>query len=129
MAPTKKKPIYTKLDGQYFEQAGMILLGRPTDGSEEIRRRRFKSSFGCSPTVVARIWNLIDPYEDEYLSNISGMTPNHFLWAFLFLKVYSTEAQHSITVGVDEKTFRKWSWLFVEEISNLVGEVVSFTLP
>jgi hypothetical protein len=128
MPPTKKKPIYTPLDEEFFEQAGMQLLGRPIHGSEVVRLRRFRSSFGCSPKVVAHIWNTIDPYEDKYFESYKGLSPNHLLWSLLFLKVYSTEAQHAVMVAVDEKTFRKWSWLFVEEIASLLPEVVSLSV-
>ena len=58
-----------------------------------------------------------------------GVDPKHLLWALYFLTVYDTEHNSSQRVGkVDEKTYRKWSELFVEAISWLEYEVVSFFL-
>jgi hypothetical protein len=52
--------------------------------------------------------------------------PIHLLWALLLLKVYGKEEELASLAGaVDEKTFRKWSHIFVEKISYLQPEVVS----
>ena len=50
----------------------------------------------------------------------------HLLWALMFLKMYAKEATTSrLAGGVDEKTYRKWVWLFVSAIADLEGDVVS----
>lgn len=55
-----------------------------------------------------------------------GVQPKHLLWGLLFLTTYDTEENLAQRVGnVDEKTFRKWSRLFVDAISYLECEVVS----
>jgi hypothetical protein len=41
------------------------------------------------------------------------------------MKTYGTEENLAATAGVDEKTFRKWAWMFVFELSALKGDVVS----
>ena len=41
------------------------------------------------------------------------------MWALLFLKLYEIEPVNASLVRCDEKTFRKWSWLFVEAIGDL----------
>ncbi|KAL3791578.1 hypothetical protein ACHAW5_000881 [Stephanodiscus triporus] len=57
--------------------------------------RRWKSSFGAPPEVCC-------------------VDPKHILWALLFLTVYNTEHNSAQRLGnVDEKTYRKWSKLFV----------------
>ena len=44
----------------------------------------------------------------------------------MLLKRYETEnVLCSSSGGEDEKTFRKWAWLFVEELSLLEPDVVS----
>jgi len=54
------------------------------------------------------------------------MEPKHLFWGLLFLQVYDTEENLAQSVGeVDEKTFQKWSHLFVNAISYLECEVVS----
>jgi hypothetical protein len=44
----------------------------------------------------------------------------------MFMKLYCSETVHCIIAGgeVDEKTFRKWSWIFVDAIAALHFEVV-----
>lgn len=42
------------------------------------------------------------------------------------MKLYNQEETNSINVGgVDEKSFRKWTWLFIEATSFLEYPVVS----
>jgi hypothetical protein len=81
----------------------------------------WKAFFGTTPVVAADIWNRLDPRTNI----LPGSHPRHLLYGFLLLKVYSTEKVHGKIVGVDEKTFRQWSWVFVDAISGLLGEVVS----
>ncbi|CAK4151827.1 unnamed protein product [Aphanomyces euteiches] len=38
-------------------------------------------------------------------------TPQHLLWALMFLKTYATEGEYHALTGADEKTFRKRSGL------------------
>ena len=57
--------------------------------------------------------------------------PKHLLWKLYFLKVYPREGPGCSGVGgskgaVDSKTLRKWVWLFLERISELADNVVSF---
>ena len=84
--------------------------------------QRWKSSFGAPPEVCCELWNKIDPYK----TMPAGVDPKHILWALLFLTVYDTEHNSAQRLGnVDEKTYRKWSELFVIAISYLECEVVS----
>ena len=92
----------------------------PVVRNEEVRN--FASLFGVSPALCSKLWTMLDP-----LHNLpEGSRPCYLLWALILLKVYATEAIHcSIVGGVDRKTFRKWSWIFVEAISYFESEVVS----
>jgi hypothetical protein len=84
--------------------------------------RRWKSAFGASPEVCCLLWNKINPYK----TMPTGVDPKHLLWALYFLTVYDTEHNSAHSLGkVDEKTYRKWSELFVDAISYLECEVVS----
>jgi hypothetical protein len=52
--------------------------------------------------------------------------PCHLLWALLLLKTYETESVLAgLCGGVNEDTFHKWAWHFIEKISYLEHEVVS----
>ena len=88
------------------------------DSSSDLSRRRFKSVFGVSPAVFAVLWE-----------NLNGTRPlesmpRHLLWSLLFRKVYATEGINSSIAGVDEKTFRKWTWVFIDILSRM--NVVSY---
>ncbi|KAL3795507.1 LOW QUALITY PROTEIN: hypothetical protein ACHAW5_011307 [Stephanodiscus triporus] len=84
--------------------------------------RRWKSAFGASPEVCCLLWNKINPYK----TMPTGVDPKHLLWALYFLTVYDTEHNSAHSLGkVDEKTYRKWSELFVDAISYLECEVYS----
>ena len=48
------------------------------------------------------------------------------LWGLMFLKIYASEGVlATLAGGVDEKTFRKWAWRFVDAIADLEDDVVS----
>lgn len=75
--------------------------------------RRFQAFFSVSSRVCAIIWNAFGSLLPK------DAMPEHLLWAFLFLKVYSTEHLNCSITGCDEKTFRKWCWKFVILLSDL----------
>ena len=47
------------------------------------------------------------------------------MWVLMFLKMYGKESAMSSMAGVDEKTYRKWVWIFVFKIADLEALVVS----
>ncbi len=96
---------------RFFELGGCIMQKTPK--SAKVQDRRFRGIFGASPAVCARVWSII---RAEVLR---GGMPVHLLWALLFLKLYNIEHVHSALVGADEKTFRKWCWVFVKILSGL----------
>ena len=51
----------------------------------------------------------------------------HILWTLLFLKLYMSESVLSGLVGVDEKSYRKWIWIFTPKIAQLKSKIVSNT--
>ena len=103
-----------------FEQLGMAIMQRRTGGSEQTRNRRFRSHFGVTPEICAHVWGLLDP------TTLPEHTEKkHLLWSLMFLMLYETESINCTMVGgVDEKTFRSWSWLLIDEVSMLEGDVV-----
>jgi hypothetical protein len=86
--------------------------------------RRFRAMFGTSPFNCSRLWLKLDL---THLPN--GARPKHLLWALMFLMLYNTEhILRTLAGGVDEKTYRKWTWLFIDCISELQHELVSHGL-
>ena len=53
------------------------------------------------------------------------LSMDHLLWGLMLLKLYNLETPNSSFAGVDEKTFRKWSYFAIECIADLHTEVVS----
>lgn len=84
--------------------------------------RRFRAFFGASAAVCSDIWGMLRPEE----TMPKGSKPEHLLWSLVFLKVYASEqVLRSLVGSPDEKTFRKWSQLFVLAISWLEFDLVS----
>jgi hypothetical protein len=102
------------------------MLHRSGHGSDLVFERRFRAHFGASPQVVAYTWDLLrqnDVDLDE------GATIDRFMWSLLLLKCYLTEEVNcSHICGVDEQTFRKWAWFFIDQISFLEADIVSYLI-
>ena len=80
--------------------------------------RLFRSFFGTSPQVCAILWDILSTQRPP------NSTPKHLLWGLLLLKQYNIESINAVLVGASEKTFRKWSLIYVRLIANL--SVVKF---
>ena len=92
-----------------FDGLGSKIMNK-TPSPSQYYARRFYSLFGLSPTSVADLWKL--------LPKIPGGKPRYLLWGLLFLKLYDTEHVLSSLAGCDEKTFRKWVWIFVRQLAQ-----------
>lgn len=81
--------------------------------SAAIALRRFKAHFGVTPIVCSIIW--------EHIKNElpPGAEAKHLLWTLLFLKTYVDEHNRHSLFGADEKTIRKWTWIFIKHLSEL----------
>lgn len=109
----------------HFKQKGLEILGVSKKcRSLKVRDRRFRSAFGTSSMVIAILWQVS---KDSVNRRYADARDVHILWAFHFMKCYSTETVHVATLqgAGDEKTFRKWVWIFLKEISYHQEEVVS----
>jgi len=109
----------------FFQAIGNRIIrrgkARPEFKAEKIAARKFASFFGTTPFICSMLWAYLEPCQN-FPRNVQ---PVHLLWALMFLKVYATEPVHcSLAGGVDEKTFRKWSWMFVHGIADLEAGVV-----
>lgn len=114
---------FTKTEAEISAAANRI-LHRSSSSSDLLYERRFRAHFGVSPQVAARTWELLqsrgDPQPDE-------ATIDRFLWGLLLLMCYDVEPVNCThAAGVDEQTFRKWSWHFIDAISFLEADVVGF---
>ena len=90
-----------------FWTLGHNISGHNMDGSISDGYRKFRAFFGTSPMVCATAWNkLCDDRPPK-------SHPHHLLWALLHMKQYCIEHINATTIGVCEKTFRKWSHIFL----------------
>ena len=110
-----------------LDKKAIELVAKDTLGWPERRQwnavdkdSRFSSCFGASSKVVADLWNRIESRGIE-----SGGKPKHLLWALIHLKVYSSIEIHCAIVGWPSRTtFAKWSWYFVERMSDLEDDII-----
>ena len=104
-----------------YMDIGLQLKGvrASTDG---VNRRRWKSWFGVTPEIAAEVWCLL---KVDWTNNLTSPNPEHLLWALSLLKTYKKEAEHASEFRVDEKTFRKWAFFYLEGIARLASKVVS----
>lgn len=101
------------ISADIFLTCGCHMMRKAPGLSQVIEKRRFNALFGASPEVCQHLWSRIG-------SDIPpGASPKHLLWALMFLKIYASEHVHRLISGADEKTFRKWTWEFVNLIANL----------
>jgi hypothetical protein len=92
-----------------------------TDRSFDKEYRRFRAHFGSSPSTCAILWKKLVDHGDLP----QGRQPVHLLWALYFLNRYEIEEVAAATFGVDEETYRKWSWKLVVAIAKLKPSMVS----
>lgn len=82
---------------------------------------QFNAHFGITPYVSAYIWQALSA---KILIPRHGCKV-HLLWAFLFLKLYSTDTVLAALAGTTKLTFRRWSMAFVNATARLKPFVVS----
>lgn len=96
-----------------FFELGLTITNHDESKSRSTAHRKYRSFFGVSPLICSICWTLLK----NKLPNYSR--PIHLLWALLFLKKYETEEVSVALTKADAKKFRKWSWIFVDLLSNL----------
>jgi hypothetical protein len=87
--------------------------------------KRFCATFGMPPRLVALVWKCL--LNDGFLNHLGprSIKPVHLLWSLYFLRCYNIEQINGMTVGCDEKTFRKWAWFYAKCIAKLDAKYVS----
>jgi hypothetical protein len=103
-----------------FWLAGNKITKHTTRSSITVGQRRFREHFGTTPQVCSIIWAML---EAQSLHSHDAL-PIHMLCALLFLKGYNTESVNRSLTGFDEKTNRKWQWVYVELIALNLPNVV-----
>jgi hypothetical protein len=107
-----------------FLRVGMCIMGRHAHNANETVRRRFVAWFGTDALTCSVLWEKLSIFGWLHFAGSRGTHPKHLLWALMFLKCYATEAVHAANVGVDEKTYRKWVWFYLEGITSIQKHIV-----
>jgi hypothetical protein len=96
-----------------FWKLGHKITGHKLKNSKIIGLRQFKSFFGVTPKICEILWNLIKAKLPV------GSEKKYLLWALLFLKQYNPEDISKTLLKADQKTIRKWTWIFVNLIADI----------
>jgi hypothetical protein len=126
--PKAKKPKLTAdVTASEFAELGGEIMNRFPGGNQGDFYSRWHSHFYAEPEVCADVWSRLDVNDtDPYAPDDRIAEPCHLLWCLLLLKTYNTEPVLSgLCGGIDEGTFSKWAWHFIEKVSYLEQEVVS----
>lgn len=95
-----------------FWNDGLMLANHHSENSNLTGYRKFRTYYGISPEVCAILWKRMH-------NKPPGSEPKHLLWCMFFLKNYNKEHINAAIANVDEKTFRLWTWQFVELLAGL----------
>ncbi|CAB9497057.1 expressed unknown protein [Seminavis robusta] len=100
---------------------GLFRNGR-LSGSEAVKDRRIRA--WCGVSVLSIAWYLLEMGG----SLIEGASMERYLWSLNMLQQYPTEENvASRCGGVDEGTWSKWVWYFIDEISYLENDVIQWS--
>ena len=127
MKKVKKPKLTADVTASEFAELGGEIMNRFPGGNQGDFDSRWHSHFYAEPEVCADVWNRLDVNDtDPYAPDDRIAEPCHLLWCLLLLKTYNTEPVLSgLCGGIDEGTFSKWAWHFIEKVSYLDQEVVS----
>jgi hypothetical protein len=104
-----------------FLLQGRLIMSSRDGISSAVEDRRFRSNFGATPEICCILWGMLSPENTMK----KGVKCCHLLWALMFLKLYVSEHVLCSMANCDQKTFRKWAWLFVLALADLGPDVVS----
>ena len=93
--------------------ASLCVIRRSHSSGTETFLSTFRSVFGVTPELCAQLWFRVFPAAPV------GANPKHLLWALKFLRGYDREAANAACVGVHDRTYRKWQWIFVRALASL----------
>ena len=110
------------IDPLVFFDEGSYVLRRHVVHANLYDRQRWEWTYNVTPRMCSIIWDTIEPEQ-----NIPGNPlPKHLLWALMFMNLYLTETIITALAKADPKTFRKWTWLFIEAIDAKTHDVIRF---
>ena len=119
--PIQTRIFTTMMSANRFKDVANQVLRTNPNRTNKSQLKTFVGKFGTTPDVAAELWLAMNPVAKLHPKS----EPKHLLWALLFLFHYDTESNNCAIVGInDEKTFRKWCWIFVAGIVSLEKHVI-----
>jgi hypothetical protein len=109
-----------RYDPKIFFNLGVTLMNSNPNLAAGTTARRWATNFATSPLVCSIVWDMLEP--EDWAETTAE--PKHLLWTMHFMKTYKKEGDLRGFAKCDEKTVRKWVWLFMERIAALAKEVV-----
>lgn len=106
-----------------FDKIIIKFMNGKRKGNEAVFERRCRSLFGLDCRLITIVWSSLEQY--GILQSFPQKQPSHLLMALHFLKSYGIQTQLASIFSVDEKTYRKWTWIYVNAISKLSPFYVS----
>ena len=97
--------------------------GERPKGSQQIFVRRCRSLFGLDCHLITIVWSSLET--SGILQSMPQKKPVHLMMALHFMKSYGIQTQLASMFGIDEKTYRKWVWLYINAIRKLSRFYVS----
>eukprot|EP00541_Cyclophora_tenuis_P002875 CAMPEP_0116555576 /NCGR_PEP_ID=MMETSP0397-20121206/8225_1 /TAXON_ID=216820 /ORGANISM="Cyclophora tenuis, Strain ECT3854" /LENGTH=318 /DNA_ID=CAMNT_0004080865 /DNA_START=230 /DNA_END=1186 /DNA_ORIENTATION=- len=94
--------------------------------ADDYFEKKFKTHFGRNSQTCAKVWSEVTKL--EWLLERTHQKPQlkHFLWCMNFMHAYRTEGEACTMFDCDEKTWRKWTWVYATAISKLTAKYVKF---
>ena len=99
------------------KEADALLSGFGEHLSNHTIDRRYTAHFGATMHLTYVLWCLLDVVNDGPV----GGTIEHLLWTLMFFKMYGTNDTMAGACKCDPNTFRKWTWLFIDRMSEIDG--------
>ncbi len=100
-----------------FFELGFQFSKRVSTNSPSVGLRSFIECFGTTPEHCETLWNLLVDRHPPHAK------PIYLLWMLLFLRHYETEEILHCHTGVDSRTFRKWTWTYIDLICENIDLV------
>jgi hypothetical protein len=118
------------LSAAEFLVVGLATLGYKNNGSDVTQLRRFRAHFAASPRSCSAIFMALQTTQIQ-AARLNKPDPFYFLMTLHWLSRYEIEESYSGAPWcVDEKTFRKWTWIYTHKIQALKEDKVSgYGLP
>ena len=109
-----------KFSPEAFKYLGLQIMGIDPARCRSLLQaeRKFRAMYGTSWFICADVWDMLDNVEHPVLE-MNRVKADHFMWALMVLKTYSTEDDLAGRVNITPKTFCMWCWRFIMAIGDL----------